>query len=42
VRACYGRETVSEAEAERVEADWQRLRRRLPLLSLAPRGAGLT
>jgi hypothetical protein len=42
VRACYGRDAVSEADAARVEADWQRLRRRLPLLSLAPKGAGLT
>jgi hypothetical protein len=43
VRACYGQHRVSEADAARVEADWIRLRRRLPLLSFAPRssaGAG--
>jgi hypothetical protein len=39
VRACYGRDALSEAEAERVEADWSRLRRQIPLLSLAPRSA---
>ena len=37
VRACYGQHQVSEADAERVEADWTRLRRQLPLLSLASR-----
>jgi hypothetical protein len=39
VRACYGRDAVSEADAARVEADWHRLRRQLPLLSLASRYA---